>query len=76
MIEADHFKIEQLSDFPEGLKRALLVWSADEDGSMRSIEKLNLKQLNVEIVKVVAIEPGHGWFYFRGDLKKTYYSKD
>lgn len=76
MIEQSHFKINEVTDFPEGMKRAYLAWSFDEGGSMRLINKLNLAQLGVEVVKAVDASPGHGWLYFRGELKKVYYTKD
>jgi hypothetical protein len=72
-----HFLVDHVEDFPNGSKRAYIVWAEDTDGRFRKMADLNVAQLNEEILQQPdSSSPGRGWHYFLVNLKAKYYLKD
>jgi hypothetical protein len=69
------FKIRCIIALPT-LSIAFLEWPAEEDGSFRLIEELNLKQLGIEVIRTRNTDPGRGGLHFRGNLQEGLYFKD
>jgi hypothetical protein len=75
-MNACQFRISMVLELTSVLSMAQLEWGKDMDGSMRSIDKLNLKQLGVEVVRAMDSSPGRGWIHCRGKLAEPEYPKD
>jgi hypothetical protein len=64
-----HFIVTEMGEISKGVKRAYLTWTSDSNDYYPKINELDLKQLEVVLVKASDGSLGHGWIYYKGQIK-------